>query len=98
MEALTLLAAAFGVTTATDMVRNAFDKANTAPKWTWNLVSLIFAIAVPFFFNVEAADVPGGLRFGVTGAWLQVWTGLAIWGLSKFGHEFMDRLSPKAHA
>ena len=94
MEVITLVVGSFGVTTATDMVRNLFDKADTAPKWTWNVVSGVIAILIPFVFNVEAADVPAALRFGVEGVGLQLWTGLMLWGGSKFGHELMDRLHP----
>lgn len=93
-EVLSLLAAALGITKATDTVRNVFDKDDSAPKWTWNAVSLVFAMLTPFLFNVEQAALPAALKIEVSGMALQVWTGLILWGLSAFGHELMDRLSP----
>jgi hypothetical protein len=98
MEALTLVGASFGVTTATDMLRNLLgDDGAKYPKWFWNVASGAIALLIPFVFNVQAAAVPDALRFGVEGAALQVWTGVILWGGSKFGHELMDRLHPGGH-
>lgn len=91
-----------GVTKIVDTARNAFDRDDTLPKWTWNLAA--FAVGIGFCVGWEkniTADlfhmVPALARDvdGLTGIGGYVISGLMVGGFAGFGHELLDRLSPK---
>lgn len=98
MEVIALVVAAPIVTKIVDTLRNAFDKAGTMPKVVWNLAAFAVGILGAFLFNVEPAALPAGLRFGIEGAALQVYTGLWLGALAGGFHEIFHMWSAKAHA
>jgi hypothetical protein len=87
------------VTKLTDLVRNAFDQADRAPKWLWNVVSLGLGVAVALLYELNYAELipnlPPKLQ-GATGVTAQVLTGLGIGAIGSFWHETMDLFSSKA--
>lgn len=97
MEVIGFLAASTAVTKVTDMIRNLFDKNDTAPSWTWNVVPFAIGIIGALMFNIENAGLPSGLRFGLTGVGAQIFTGLVLGGLSSGWHEVFAMWSNKSH-
>jgi hypothetical protein len=95
----TLGALSLTVTKIVDFARNAFDKEDTFPYWTWNVVALAVGLAFALGWQLNlagqaAALVPAlagtGRLDGIAG---QVLTGLLIGGGSGFFHELLDALS-----
>ena len=90
------------VTKVVDTVRNAVDPDARFPKVTWNV--LAFVVGIAFCIGWEknlTADlfrmVPALARDadGLGGLSGQVVSGLMLGGFAGFGHELLDRLSPK---
>lgn len=98
MEVIGLALAAPIVTKIVDTLRNAFDKNGTMPKVVWNIAAFAVGILGAFLFAIEPAGLPAGLRFDLTGAALQIYTGLVLGGLAGGWHEIFHMWSAKAHA
>jgi hypothetical protein len=92
--AVTLAAAV--VTKLVDTTRNGLDKRGTAPKVVWNLLALGLGVLGAFLFRIEPVQVPDAFRFQVSGAALQLATGLSVGAYSSGLHEFFHFLSGKA--
>jgi hypothetical protein len=106
MATFTVLGAT--VTKVTDFIRNVFDKGDTWPKWSWNVVPLVAGVAMCVGWQIDQSSslialVPALARNadrlqGVAG---QVLTGLLLGGFAGFLHELFDALSgiaTRAHA
>jgi hypothetical protein len=87
------------VTKLVDFARNAFDKADAAPKWLWNVLSLGLGVAIALLYELNYAELIPNLPpklAGATGVMAQVLTGLGIGAIGSFWHETMDLFSSKA--
>lgn len=91
----------FVATKLTDFIRNAFDKADTAPKWLWNVVPMVIGVAAALLYELEYADLipnlPEKLQ-GLEGGGNQILTGIGIGAVASFWHELEDLFSSKAKA
>src|SRR5262245_12573359 len=100
-----LLAVGALVTKSTDLVRNALDKARTAPKWIWNVVPLAIGVAYCLDWQVQVASafaqaIPAlashaAAFAGVPG---EIFTGLIAGAVAGGWHEVFDALSGIASA
>jgi hypothetical protein len=95
-----LLAYGAVVTKSTDFVRNIVDKADTFPKWVWNVVAFVIAVGYAVGWQLDAsaailALIPALAKNAeaLTGFPGQVLTGLLAFGASGFLHEAFDALS-----
>lgn len=89
------------VTKSVDFIRNALDKADTWPKWSWNVAAFAIGVGYCLLFAVNLMnniafrpEVAGRLN----GVWGSVITGLAIGGVASFWHEHMSAASAKSTA
>lgn len=92
------------VTKVVDLIRNAFDKNDTAPKWFWNVAALVvgLAFALGWQLNVVVALVglvPAlvGHASAVTGVSGQALSGIIVGLSAGFWHELLDALSSVAN-
>jgi hypothetical protein len=95
-----LLAYGAVVTKSTDFIRNIFDKGDTAPKWVWNVVPLVLAVAYAIGWGLDASAAILALvpaladnADALTGLPGQILTGLLAFGAAGFLHEAFDALS-----
>lgn len=103
---LTAIAVAFGPlaiadTKLVDLVRNALDKGDTWPKWTWNLLAFGLGLAVCILFELNVIEplvqmIPRLAGTDVTGVAGQIVTGLGVGGFASYWHERMDLASSRA--
>lgn len=92
------VATVFGVvvTKTVDLVRNAFDKDDKLPKWTWNVVAFGLGIAIALVWQINMLDNYSEEGSIVQGIFGRVLTGIAIGGVSSGYHELFDVLSSTA--
>jgi hypothetical protein len=100
-----LTASGLAVTKGVDLIRNALDRGDTAPKFVWNVAALVVGVGMfvlwPQDVNLAAAGVSLIPKLAPLADELQTTTGQIISGLlaggaAGFGHEFLDRLSGAA--
>jgi hypothetical protein len=84
------------VTKVVDMLRNAFDKGGTAPKWIWNVSSLALGMGMAVAWRVNILDNYSSTNSVVQGVFGQILSGLAIGGAASGYHELFDALSSTA--
>jgi hypothetical protein len=83
------------VTKAVDLIRNfATSSGLKPPKWLWNALSLVLAIAAALIWKVNLLDNYGST--GIQGFSGQFFTGLAMAGAASGWHELFDVLSGAA--
>lgn len=97
-----ILGLSLTVTKVVDLLRNAFDKGDTWPKWVWNVVAFVVGVALCVgwqhsFVNDLFSQVPALANVNLTGTLGYLLSGLILGGLSGFGHELMDALSSVAN-
>jgi hypothetical protein len=91
-------ALSLGVTKVVDFLRNVLDKADTYPKYVWNIVAFVvgIAFAVGWHQNITeqlTALVPALADVQVDGVPGEIITGIVIGGFAGFWHELLDALS-----
>jgi len=90
------------VTKAVDLARNLFDKADSAPKWVWNVVAFIVGLVIclgwQFNYVTALADAVPALSGSTTldGVAGQIITGLSVGAMASFWHEKLDQWSSVA--
>ena len=84
------------VTKTVDLIRNAFDKHDTLPKWTWNVVAFGLGIAMALVWQINMLDNYSEEGSIVQGVFGRVLTGIALGGVSSGYHELFDVLSSSA--
>jgi hypothetical protein len=100
----TIAALSLTCTKVVDFFRNAFDKQDEAPKWTWNVVALVVGLAFALGWSVNVATEATKLipaladqadrLAGLSG---EVLTGFVIGMGAGFFHELLDSLSSIAN-
>lgn len=113
MDALFAVLAAFTVvgavvTKTVDLIRNLVDKADTFPKWVWNVAAFAVGVAYALGWSVNLAPAVVGLvpalaghTSSLQGTSGELLTGVLAGGFAGFLHELMDVLSgvaSRAHA
>lgn len=88
-------------TKVVDLVRNATDEDNVAPKWVWNVVALAVGLGMCLGWQIDVTAaaiklVPALASARLDGVAGQAVSGLIVGGASGFFHEFFDLLSSKA--
>jgi hypothetical protein len=91
---------AIAITKATDFIRNSLDKADTAPKWMWNVVPFALAIGYCLLFEVNFHESMAGLHPRVvelmTGVGGQIATGFGVGALASGWHELLSKWSAQS--
>jgi hypothetical protein len=91
LEAFTIAAASAAITKIVDAVRNVLDKRKPPmPKWIWNVLALALGVVGALVFSIEPVELKG---IQVTGAALNIVTGLMVGGLASGWHEVFSALS-----
>lgn len=89
------------VTKSVDFLRNALDKNDTWPKWSWNVASFAIGAGYCLLFAVNLAATVAfrpEVASKLDGVWGQLLTGLAIGAVASFWHEHMSAASAKSTA
>lgn len=84
------------VTKLVDTTRNGIDTRSTLPKVVWNILPFAYGILGAFLFKIAPIEVPDVFRFQVSGAALQLATGLMVGAYASGLHELNHFLSGKA--
>lgn len=88
---------AVGITKFVDLVRNAVDTNDTAPKVVWNILAFAAGIALCIGWSVNFTAAAGLQQSALSGIGGQILTGVVLGGMSSFWHEAMDAWSAKGH-
>jgi hypothetical protein len=103
LEILALISVlSLAVTKSVDFVRNAFDKAGTAPKWVWNVAALAIGVGYCVGWQLDITEailskIPAladdaDRLAGLPG---QILSGLLAGGGAGFWHELLDMWSAR---
>jgi len=105
---LTAAAVAFGplsiaVTKLVDMLRNLVDEDNSWPKWSWNILAFVLALAVCVLWQLNVLEplvnqIPALSSADVSGTLGYILTGLGVGAMASYWHERMDKASSEAKA
>ena len=88
---------AVGITKFTDMIRNAVDPNDSAPKVTWNVVPFALGLVVSFVWSDQLAPLVAAAGTHITGVAARILLGLALGAMASFWHEPLDAWSAKGH-
>lgn len=88
---------AVGVTKVTDLIRNAVDPGDRAPKVTWNIVPFGLGLLTSFLWSDQLAPLVAASGTHLTGVAAKILLGLVLGAMASFWHEPLDAWSAKGH-